>query len=154
VNPFNFTERPLNLVEDRTIKGYGKRGHGLNGKDADLTPHGQLAVLEAFWFEDGTVRAKANAYATYCPDEERLDDDDYMALCHAVVICAPGTVEWSGDDWCGGEEVTVEFTLDWDDNLDDDANIAAACRALYDAFEKANEDFETAVAAVHDAWPD
>ena len=50
-NPYYLSDPPDDpppvghlLFQDRAIIGHGKRGHGMNGKDADLDLHGQCII--------------------------------------------------------------------------------------------------------------
>jgi hypothetical protein len=144
--PFD-EEQALQLHEDRTLKGHGRRQHGLNGKDADLDEGGQIVVKSAWWREDGTVEVDVQMYASICPDEEKTDDEAYMEAC---VCCLEGLqVEWDGDYWTGGPAISFNFTHEWDDAKDEAANIAAACEATEAAIRAHAEviDFTEAAAA-------
>src|SRR6187551_770909 len=71
-------EEAIILHENQTLKGIGRRGHGLNGKDADLNG-GQIVVREAWWHPEA-VTAVVYAYATepheeYCEGCESGDCD-------------------------------------------------------------------------------
>lgn len=98
----------INLAEDKTLKGYGRRGDGLNGKDADLLECGQIVVTEAWWFPEA-IEAVVYSYAT-----ETHEDCDGCRY---------------GD--CDGVELsTPSVTIRLDVGTDDEAE---ALKLLYDA---------------------
>jgi hypothetical protein len=142
-------EQPIDLREGKTLKGYGRRDHGLNGKDADLDYGGQLVVKQAWWFEDGKITIDASGYAAIVPREYPEDGetqehfDRYMDMATEVVCGGPGySGEWDGDYWVFSNPFSLTLQLDWDDSLTDEENIDAALALAYDALEKANAEFE------------
>lgn len=141
---------PIDLTDDRTLKGYGRRQHGLNGKDADLDPAGQNIVKEAYWFEDGTIRISGHRYASLVPDSEATDGelDIYTEL-----VCGcdyPG--EWGGDYWVLGEDYALTVTHPWNDDLADEANIVAATVVAFNAIDIDSQAFERAMSELNEAF--
>lgn len=166
-------EQPIQLHEDKTLIGYGRRGHGLNGKDADLDPYGQLVVKEAWWHADGTLEIHARGYASLVPAEidslcealkkfegKDLDPDSdeasdahasYMDYCHEVV-CGDGYEgEWDGDYWVLGHDIHLKLDLQWDDELTEEQNKNKALALAYQELEKDNAEFEKAMRACNEA---
>lgn len=94
------------LHEESTIKGFGRRQHGLNGKDADLDNGGQCVVRGLYVYEDKTglrLGANLNLYANVC---EPTDDDDsrkdkYMKEIATEIVCDETRYdgEWTGSDY-------------------------------------------------------
>lgn len=162
-------EQPVDLREERTIKGYGRRQHGLNGKDSDLDTSGQLYVKEAWWFVEGGIKVVARGYASLVPADassfepyvlkqhpdltdpdviERICDEMrsvYMDHCFELVCGEGWEGEWDGDYWVLGHDIELDLELAWNDDLDDDANTAAACALVQDELHKANQEFEEAM---------
>ncbi len=62
----------IDLTDDKTLKDYGRRQHGLNGKDADLDKDGQTVITEAWWFPD-SVRCTFFRYFTVGDEGEIVE---------------------------------------------------------------------------------
>jgi len=117
------------LHNDRTIKGYGRRQHGLCGKDADLDEGGQiviksLEVVDPLRAENLRLDAEVYCYANICePDDpERRETAE-------EIVCTwndyPG--EWTGSDYWTFHhwaKVSVDVTVD---EVDEAEGIAAEC---------------------------
>jgi hypothetical protein len=115
-----------NLCDGRILIGYGKRGHGMNGKDADLNYGGQcllksIEVLDPIGADNMELRLDIHCYATICEPSEHDDEtDEKLEQRREVageVVCTwdasyPG--EWTGDDWCFDTDITatVPITVD------------------------------------------
>lgn len=95
------------LDENKTLKGYGKRGHGLCGKDADLNAGGQIIVHEAVWTEDGIVRCEIEGYATLSPSEEWTEEQKDSAQETVMGSGQPG--EWDGGSWVCTYKTTLKY---------------------------------------------
>jgi len=111
------------LDEDRTLKGYGKRGHGLCGKDADLSEEGQVVVENATWTEDGIVKCDVECYAALCPDEGWSSEQKDSA--QETVIGSGQNGEWDGDYWV----MTYSTQIRYESELEDEDAVIAE---LYD----------------------
>lgn len=75
----------------------GKRGHGLNGRDADLTEQGQIRVLEAWGYaDDDSCKAEFKLIATIAPDTDALAAalEPQMASLRQYNIAYLGDNEW------------------------------------------------------------
>lgn len=130
-------ESATDLAEDSTLKGYGRRGHGLCGKDADLDYGGQVVVKEAWWFADGIIKVSGHAYASICPAEayefgSEPEYDEYMECMHEVVCGCGYLGEWSDDYWVLHLDYDLKCDFEWDDAKSDEENIEAACSRAYD----------------------
>lgn len=151
-NRYFADEEPVQLHEGGTIKGYGKRQHGLNGKDADLDYAGQNWVDEAWWFSD-RIEISGYRYSTICPPE----DDEYgnpimLPDVQAEIVCGSGYPgEWTGDEWCMRDDYNLTVPFDWQDNLGDEENIASACTAAVAAIEKDSVNFEREMTYINKA---
>jgi hypothetical protein len=113
----------VQLHDDRTLKGYGKRGHGLHGKDADLNPGGQIVVDEAWWIDDGIVRADVTCYASLVPGEDWTEEQ--LDSAYETVAGSDQAGEWDGDYWV----CTYKTQIKYESNLEDEGAVIAE---LYD----------------------
>lgn len=146
--PYNQTDVPLDLCDHNTIKGHGRRGHGLNGKDADLDVGGQIRVNEAWWFDSDEIQISGRRYASIVPGEEWTEAQRDIAQ-ELVCDCAyPG--EWDGDYWVLGENFTLTVPCAWNDEESDEANIARACQAAVTAIEADSAQFEAAMTQLNE----
>jgi hypothetical protein len=143
-------EQAIDLAEDQTLKGYGRRGHGLCGKDADLDEGGQVIVNEAWWFECGTIKVSGYAYASICPEDSdefgnEYEYDEYMNVMQEVVSGCGYPGEWSDDYWVLRLDYELKCDFEWDDTKSDEENTEAATRRAYDLIteDKEIEDFQT-----------
>ena len=108
------------LRHDRTIVGYGRQQHGMNGKDADLDPAGQLMVkgiqiLDPIKSKHMEIEIAMLAYADVC---EPCDDDEAkqeaMRETAQDIVCEADAYagEWTGSDyWCFSHPFTVRVRL-------------------------------------------
>lgn len=126
-------EQPIDLTEDKTIKGYGRRQHGLNGKDADLDYGGQNKVNAAWWREDGTIEIEGVRYASIVPSDEW--NEEQHTLAQEIIFDVPYSGEWDGDYWVFSDPYSLRFASDAED-------VDAACAAAYEAICKDSSRFE------------
>lgn len=137
--PYNQTDEPIGLAEDKTLKGCGRRGHGLNGKDADLSAGGQNVVESAFWFEDH-MEINGYRYAALVPSEDWNEDQKNLAQ---EIICDCGhAAEWDGDYWTVRESYNLNVPCTWNDKQTDKKNIKRAVDIAYRAIMKNSRVFE------------
>jgi len=134
-------EHPIDLRPE--LEAMGKRGHGLCGKDADLDYGGQIKVLEAWWFESGSIEASLSVYASIVPNEQgdNETDEDYEAYTNVCQECVCGvgySGYWDGDYWVMSleEPYTLEIQHDWDDDKTDEENVSSAVSEIYEAIFK------------------
>lgn len=150
--PWNQTgDDPIDLTEVwGTLKGYGRKGYGLNGKDADLDTCGQNVVESAYWTEDDVIEITGRRYATIGIDPDWTDEQ--VDVAHEIV-CGSGVPITDGDSegWTASEQYTLTVPCAWTDDETDEQNIDRACRVAYDAIEADSEAFEKAVADLHEA---
>lgn len=159
------------------IKGFGKRQHGMNGKDADLDHGGQcvvkrLEVLDPTGAESMIVRIHILQHANVCsPDGfdelEGETDEQYEARLEAANDAATEIVssetryegEWTGSDyWSFRNEETIDVSLSVDEyeSIADgsQAAIDGMCsklsEAIYAAVEKLGP-FENAMTELNQA---
>lgn len=139
--PYNQTDQPIDLSDDYTLKGHGRKGHGLNGKDADLSYGGQNKVKSAWWFEDGKIQVDGTRYASIVPNDDASEDQKDSA--QELVIGCSYSGEWDGDYWVLSEDYALTLQLDWDDELTDEQNIEAAIDLALSEIAKDSQAFET-----------
>ncbi|MBI9082702.1 MAG: hypothetical protein JEZ11_03835 [Desulfobacterales bacterium] len=148
-----------------TLARFGRVGHGLCGKDADLDPGGQIKVVSACYFDAGeTWRAEARlqVYANICsPEGEEegeiaesiiMDENQYHG-------------EWTGSDyWCFSMRsplissndvhvVSVNFPIDLDNEPTPDAVAQLLSDAIWSdpeikAFQASMADLSRAIDAI------
>jgi hypothetical protein len=148
--PYNQTYEPLSLAKDKTLIGYGKPGHGLNGKDADLDTCGQNVVEEAWWHENDTIEIRGRRYAALVPSEDWSEAQLDVAT---EIVCGAGIPgEWDGDYWVLSEEYSLTVPCAWTDDETDEQNLDRAKAAAYAAIEKDSEAFETEIAGLNEAF--
>lgn len=138
-------DRAVQLDQNKTLIGYGRQGHGLNGKDADLDYGGQLVVNSAWWIETGKIEVDATAYASICHasrDEFASEGefDTYMDEATEIVCGSNYEGSYDGDYWVLTFPISLRLELEWDD---DEPNIAAACALVHDRLIEAAEPFAT-----------
>lgn len=107
------TYRILNekVRQDCAIRGYGRRDHGMNGKDADLEGVGQCVVTELVPVaptnsEDLRIDIKLRLYATICaPSGESFDHEAVIQnaspeeLAYFKSVGAdPREIDWDKDE--------------------------------------------------------
>ncbi len=148
--PYNQTDEPIDLTEDRTLKGYGRRGHGMNGKDADLNYGGQNVVESAFWFEDGHIEIEGYRYASLVPDEEWTEAQTAAAQEMVGWLSYPG--DWDGDYWVMNDQYRLTVDCPWNDEETEEQNIKRACRSAYDAINANSKNFEQELTDVSKAF--
>lgn len=147
VNQFIATE----LLQDRVIKGYGKRGHGMNGKDADLDEYGQCIVEEMYitdpvHSETMFIEMKINRYASICTptDDDEVREEKLQNMAEEIVMCAcEYSGEWTGSDyWQYDMQEIIRVPLSVEEyenpNLDE---LAQRCSNAIEA-SKEGKDFE------------
>ena len=109
-------KEPLNqtlandLKTDYTIIGYGRKQHGLEGKDADLDPSGQCVVDKIELMENPQglfLKVDFHRYANVCEPcrVEDESDEDYEMIRDVAsdIVCDEMNFsgEWTGSDyWC------------------------------------------------------
>jgi hypothetical protein len=145
----NQTDEPIDLAEDGTLKGYGRKQHGLNGKDADLSAGGQNKIKTAFWFEDH-IEISGHRYASIVPSENWTEEQKDSAQ---EMVCGCGYPgEWDGDYWIVGEDYRLNVPCEWKDYLSDKKNIDRALRFAYKAIMKDSRPFEREMAGLSAAF--
>lgn len=148
--PWNQTSQPLQLHEDNTIKGHGRRGHGLNGKDADLDEGGQIRIEGAWWTEDDTIEITGRRYASIVPGEEWTEAQRDIAQ---ELVCDCGYAgEWDGDYWVLGENFALTVPCAWRDEESDAANIERACNDAVEAIELDSTQFQATMQELNQAF--
>lgn len=156
--PYNQDDPPFELAADRTLIGYGRKGHGLNGKDADLNEFGQNVVEEALWFrDDGAVLVTGRRYASVCPpvNDDGETDEAASEIAQELVIDCDYPGEWDGDYWSIGESYSLRVPCQWDDALTEEQNLDNA-KALVNAaidedsalFEQTMRDLNAAISKI------
>jgi hypothetical protein len=115
------------LLDNKTIKGYGRRQHGLNGKDADLDNAGQcavdqIAIIDPNGADTMFIRIYLNRYASIC---QPTDDDEYREAAmqkiaeEIILMTDEYSGEWTGSDYWSfsmNEVIDVPLTVDEFDN--------------------------------------
>ena len=114
------------LCDGRILIGYGKRGHGMNGKDADLDYGGQqlvesLVVLDPIDGDSMKVEINLNLYASICEpileteDEKKQEEATEWA---EALVCDEQQYsgEWTGSDyWQFSTKVRTSVPLSMDE---------------------------------------
>lgn len=147
--PYNQTDEPLDLREGKTLKGYGRTDHGLNGKDADLDEGGQNVVREAYWFDSDTIHIVGSRYASICGSEDWTEAQWEIAT--EIVCDAPEPGEWDGDYWVLTQDYELHVTCPWSDDETEEENIKRACAAAHDAICEDSKAFEESMSALSKA---
>ena len=161
------------LCDGRILIGYGKAGHGMNGKDADLDYGGQqlvtsLEVADPTGADTMKVVINLHLYASICePILETEDEAKQEEATDAAefLVCDETQYngEWSGSDyWQFHTDVTtsVPLTVDEYESIEDgDAEaldgvaqrIAKACASNEEvhAFEQSMGNLAKAVDEIH-----
>ena len=150
MRPITRPGEAFDLAEDKTLKGYGRRGHGLNGKDADLDECGQNAVTVAVWDDADTIHIQGRRYASLVPDENWSEEQTDLA--QEIVSGAGYPGEWDGDYWILSEPYSLTVSCVWNDDESEEQNIERACKTAYDAIAKDSEAFEAEMAALNKAF--
>ena len=83
-------------LTDEFMRAYGRIGHGLCGKDADLDYGGQIRVV-FFGVSDDYLIAEFEPYATICSNDEW--DKETLEFAAEIIWNSDIPVEWDGDDW-------------------------------------------------------
>src|SRR5262252_58357 len=114
--PYNQTDEPIDLRDEKTLKGgYGRRQHGLNGKDADLDG-GQIVIESAWWFEDH-VHVEGHCYGVVCaPDtqaEEHPEHAETLQQMALAIVCdhTRYSGEWDGDYWVFSDHFSLRIPI-------------------------------------------
>jgi len=141
----NDTEQPVQLHDDKTLISIGKRGHGLNGKNADLDSIGQNVVNEAWWFANGTIQVSGERYANICPPEDESKQEDAQGIIWGTDY--PG--EWSDDYWTMSEKYSLTVPCEWNDAETDEQNTSRAVETTLVAISKDSLAFETEMASLN-----
>jgi hypothetical protein len=139
-NPYDDTEHPVALWKDKTLIGYGREGHGLNGKDGDLLEEGQIVIHEAWLFAE-SVRCVYSCYATFSGE----NGDEYNERAQPYVASLPGFVEWDGDEWVA---TAGPFTLEYEPTSDETDEVIAELHDMIEADDFAKV-FATEVTSVY-----
>ncbi len=114
------------LDDRRTLKGYGKPGHGLCGKDADLSEEGQIVVESAVWTDDSLVTCDIECYATLCPGEEWTEKQRDAA--QETVWGSGQSGEWDGDAWVMTYHCRIRYESEFEN---EDDVIAELCKKIF-----------------------
>lgn len=110
------------LCDGTILIGYGKVGHGMNGKDADLDSGGQcllkeLVTVDPLHAKSMRIDLVLHQYASVCePYTDEMDEEDAEQANELAqeVVCTWN--EYSGD-WTGGDywqfrnDLTVSVNL-------------------------------------------
>lgn len=105
------------LRTEKSIVGYGRTQHGMNGKDADLDAGGQCAIRSVAIIETNTlfIELHIERYANICipTDDDKNRQDALQENAQFIIEDAtayPG--EWTGSDyWCFNMEETLRVPL-------------------------------------------
>ena len=140
-------EQTINdLLCDGTILiGYGKPGHGMNGKDADLDTCGQFTVksletVDPIKTDSMKILIHCYLYASICPayyDGDDAEMEEYLLDQSTAIVCGmhPDTFSndcmFDGDYWSGGLDVTLEVPL----SINEYEIIECACDPEHDSAE-------------------
>lgn len=134
------------LLFNKTIKGYGKVGHGMNGKDADLDDGGQCVVDEIFIIDPVKsntmfIEMHIERYASICTpchdDEEKEIEMQEVAEMIIMDHCEYEG-EWTGSDYWSyktKEIIRVPLTVDEYENPDLDILSKRCADAIYNSKE-------------------
>lgn len=146
--PYDESEA-IDLTNGQSLKGYGRAGHGLNGKDADLERSGQITLDSAWWLDDGVITIAGTRYATIAQDEDWSEAELDLA---AELVCGCNIHgEWVGDEWNLSEQFSLRIDFPWPDDDTDEEAITKATEAAYKAIEKDSERFERELGLLHHA---
>lgn len=110
---YKFAQAILQEIETN----YGRKNHGLFGKDADLDPGGQLKVKEIRVLDlvkrtNLVVRAEVYQYANICTPTDDNEKRQEALQEHAQFLIEDFTQyegEWTGSDyWCFSRKANIE----------------------------------------------
>lgn len=95
------------LLNGRTIRGYGKAGHGMNGKDADLDFCGQcviedIVIVDPVGSDTMFIELHINRYASICtPTDDDETREEALQECAESIVCDAWEYkgEWTGSDY-------------------------------------------------------
>jgi hypothetical protein len=97
------------LLNGKTIRGYGKSQHGMNGKDADLDAEGQcvidsIEIVDPVGADTMFIELHINRYANICtPTDDNEDREEMLQECAENIVMSTYEYrgEWTGSDyWC------------------------------------------------------
>jgi hypothetical protein len=117
------------LLDEKVIRGYGRRCCGMNGKNADLDPEGQcvvdqIAIIDPVGSDTLFIELYLNRYVNVCtPTDEDEQREQLLQECAENIILMTNEYsgEWTGSDyWCFNftEVLRVPLTVEEYDNPD------------------------------------
>lgn len=164
------------LCDGTILIGYGKPGHGMNGKDADLDRHGQCLVKELRTVDPvgaDTMRVDIHLhlYADVCepyiewtgdiPENvaEGMSEEAMDIATEIVCDCWEYEGEWTGSDyWCFWTDVVLSVRLEVEEYEEIEAGyeptLQAIAQRIANAIYEGNEEtkkFEKTMASLNDA---
>jgi hypothetical protein len=151
------------LLDNKTIKGYGKAGHGMNGKDADLDDVGQCTVEDIFIVDTVDsdtmfIELHINRYASICsPTDDDEDKEEFMVDAAECIVMSATEYrgEWTGSDyWSFSTEETIRVPLEVEEY--ENPNLEVLSQRCADAIYNSDEgkDFEEFCTSLNKAIED
>jgi hypothetical protein len=122
-------EIAIALLDEKVIKGYGRKCCGMNGKNADLDPTGQcvvdqIAIIDPVNSDTLFIEMYLNRYANICiPTDEDEEREKLLQECaeNIILMADQYSGEWTGSDyWCFNytEVLRVPLTVEEYENPD------------------------------------
>lgn len=156
------------LLNGKSIRGYGKSQHGMNGKDADLDSEGQcvieeIVITDPVNSETMFVELHVYRYVSICTptDEDEKREEALQAYAEFIVMDANAySGEWTGSDYWSysmNEVIRVPLSVEEYENADENLDtLAERCAtAVYNStegktFEKFAADLNKAIDDLHE----
>ena len=152
-NEYVNQEIAIALLDEKVIKGHGKRCCGMNGKNADLDPEGQcvvdqIAIIDPVHEDTLFIELYLNRYVNICTPTHEDEERERIMQEHAETIIMytdEYAGEWTGSDyWCFSftEVLRVPLTVEEYENPNLELLADRCADAIYNSEEgKAFEKF-------------
>lgn len=146
-------EIAIALLDEKVIKGYGRKCCGMNGKNADLDPQGQcvvdqIAIIDPVKSDTLFIEMYLNRYVSVCmPTDDDEEREKVLQECaeNIILMADEYSGEWTGSDYWNfnfTEVLRVPLTVEEYDNPDLIALAERCADAIYSSEEgKQFEDF-------------
>jgi len=150
----------ISLLHDKVIVGHGRKGHGMNGKDADLDPQGQcvidqVAIIDLIKSDTLFIEIYTNRYVNVCtPTDEDEEREEVLQECAEAIILMNDEYsgEWTGSDyWCFTMNETIRVPLSVEEYEHPNLEMLAdrCAEAVYNS--PSGKDFELFASSLNEA---
>lgn len=153
------------LLDEKVIKGFGRKCCGMNGKHADLDPSGQcvvdqIAIIDPVGEDTLFIELYLNRYVNICiPTDEDQEREKLLQECAESIILLADKYsgEWTGSDYWNfnyTEVIRVPLTVEEYENPNLFLLADRCAEAIYKSkegneFEEFAEDLNEAIDCLH-----